>query len=42
MSTEYVLQTITSYDPRHVNVLTYSKHKILLEKPYHNNIQTTI
>jgi len=25
---EYILQNITSYDPRHIKVLTYSEHKI--------------
>jgi len=42
-SIEYTLQSITSYDPQHVNVLTYSEHKIKLEThKYHNNIHTTI
>jgi hypothetical protein len=42
-SIEYILQSMTSYDLQHINVLTYSEHKIWLEKHKdHSNIHTHI
>ena len=38
ISIEYTLQSITPYDPRHTNVLTYGEHKIWLKnRKCHNN-----